>query len=87
MVGIPDGHVVLQLVGRDDDHFVHISKTELIQISEETDVPERARQVRAKAAPVAVCSTGEVDYVLVLDGEEDEASWIDLLEAMEFEGG
>ncbi len=79
---VPPGNVILQICGEREDRFVHISRTELIQISGEADVAERARQVRARGAPVALTSDAYVEYVLVLDGTEDEASWTELLEEM-----
>jgi len=79
---VPADHVILQLVGARNDRFVHISKTELIQISGEPSLEERARQVRDRSEPVALTSDEYVDHVIVLDGEEDGASWTELLEEM-----
>jgi hypothetical protein len=80
--------VIVQVVTDRDDRFVLAEEERLRELAALTPgtpalKEERTRAFWALTTPTAVRNTNEVDYVLVLDGIENENSWSELLDRLE----
>lgn len=84
--------VIVHVATKDDDRFVSVDEDVFKAIASrltagvEPGLLDRMRSDFWKAAtPATVRSTSSCDYCVVLDGEEDEASWRENLELWEAE--
>lgn len=81
---LAEGDVLLQISTADNDYFRSISLADLRRVARSKELtPRRNASVWELSRPHAVESTGVIDYVLVLDGDEDDASWAELAEGLE----
>ena len=71
---------ILQIVRQNNDYFYEVNEEKLLMLEEVLPLKKREEALMLMVTPQAITSTACVEYVLVLDGVEDEASWEELFD-------
>lgn len=79
--------VILEVATDNDDKFMRADRAQLQDIAEQAALPSADLERCAKAfwkiaSPVALHSSSDAEFELVLDGREDGESWKELLAAL-----
>lgn len=81
---LPQDAVVLEIATKDKTFYRVISLVRLREIAKKTlELKEKNKLVWEATQPFAIDCDDQVEYSLVLDGEEDEESWAELQTQLE----